>query len=142
MPDLPDMLAPAHYVPVQGLAYSTEQEGTVIVGSRSPLPVSAAPTSRPPAPWLPLTTVQDLTGYASAEIQVSGLSGADTISVLRSLDGVSFVAITSVWDMNGNGPFAGISQDGIYFVPGGGWVKLERSGTQSSPAVTLRAGQR
>ncbi|WP_156840070.1 hypothetical protein [Novosphingobium aquimarinum] len=142
MPDLPQMLAPAHYVTIQGLAFPSDNDETVIVGPGSPLPVRAALADLAPAAWNSLSSVQDLTGFASAEVQVSGLSGGDRLAFLRSLDEESFVPVTSVYDMNGNGPFASVSSDGIYLLPGGGWLKLERSGTASTPSLTVRAGQR
>lgn len=142
MTDLPQMLAPAQYVPIQGLAYPAEGERTVIVGPNSPLPVSAAPTALQPMPWAPLTDVHDLTAYALAEMQVSGLAGGDTLAVTRSLDTANFAAVSAIYDMNGEGPFAQIAEDGIYLVPGGGWLSLEQSGSASSPVITLRAGQR
>jgi len=142
MTDLPQMLAPAQYVPIQGLAYPAEGDKTVIVGPGSPLPVSAAPKALSPIPWAPLSAVHDLTAYASAEVQVSGLSGEDALTVLRSLDNANFVAVSAVYDMNGHGPLASIAEDGIYLLPGGGWLRLDRAGEASSPVVTLRASQR
>lgn len=141
MPDLPQMLAPAPYVTIQGLAFPSENDETVIVGPGSPLPVRAAPAVLAPAAWNPLTDIQDLGAFAMAEVQVSGLAGGDTLAFLRSLDNVAFAPVTAVYDMNGNGPFAAITSDGIYLLPGGGWLKLERSGSASVPSITIRASQ-
>jgi hypothetical protein len=89
------------------------------------------------AGWAAGATAQDLRNYGSAEVQVAGLSGGDTIAFTRSLDGTNYKAVSWIDQSFATG--STVSADGIYSLPGGGYLKWTKTGAASTPTVTVRA---
>lgn len=72
---------------------------------------------------------QDARNYGSVTIQVSGLSGGDSIAVTGSVDGTNYLIQRT------------IITDGIYScLPGGMQYKYAKAGSASTPVVTYSAG--
>ena len=86
-----------------------------------------------PEPWVDTTVALDVRPYADVEVQLVGLATAYTPQ--RSLDGTNFVACNA-YDKDGNA-VSTISADGIYRLPGSGYLKLI---TGTGATVTIRAG--
>lgn len=72
--------------------------------------------------------------YGDVEVQVVGTPSVAYVPQ-RSLDGTNYVACNA-YDKDGT-TVTSISAAGIYFLPGGGWLKLI---TGSGSTLTLRAG--
>jgi hypothetical protein len=94
-----------------------------------------------PTTWAVPATAIDLRAYPSAEVQFAGISGGDSFACSRSLDATNYVALTAIYDVNGVGPVATITADGIYSPRGGGYLKCVKTGSASTVTVTYRGGQ-
>lgn len=90
-----------------------------------------------PKGWSNGAEAFDVRYYSSAELQISGLSGGDTITVSRSLDGTNF--ITQTWIASDFSSGSTISANGLYTFSAGGFLKWSKTGSASTPAVTIRA---
>lgn len=93
------------------------------------------------APAVPATsgTAIDVSSYGSVSLQVHGLSGGDTLAVTKQTDGTNFSPISGISEADYS-VVATISADGIYDYPGGGLIKYTKTGSASTPTVSLRAG--
>jgi hypothetical protein len=90
-----------------------------------------------PAALAAAATPYDARLYGSAEAQVTGLSGGDTIAFTRSLDGTNYATVSWIDQTFATG--STISANGIYSFPGGGYLKWTQTGSASTPTVTVRA---
>lgn len=99
--------------------------------------VAVGPSTRPPAAWANGSTPQDMTNFETVEIQVAGLSGGDSIAITRTLDGSAYVAQTGISTADLS-TVASITADGIYAFTGGGNLKWAKTGSASTPTVTIR----
>lgn len=82
--------------------------------------------------------VVDLRPYDNAKVQVTGLSGSDAITVSLSLDGVNWVPQTLLASDRSLVPQ--ITANGLYDLSAGGYLKWTKTGSASTPIVTIRAG--
>lgn len=80
----------------------------------------------------------DLREEQETEFQVTGLSGGDTITVTRSFDNVAFVPRTMFNDVFGD--FTSITADHIYSIAAAGYLKFTKTGTASTPTISIRRG--
>lgn len=88
--------------------------------------------------WGVGATAQNVTDFPSVQIQVAGLSGGDTIAITRSIDGDNYVAQSLVGsDFT---VVTSISANGIYSAQGGGFIKYAKTGSASTPAVSIVNG--
>lgn len=83
-------------------------------------------------------SASDTSSFSSANLQVQGLSGGDTLTVTRSVDGTNYVTQSGI--AQDYSVVSAISADGIYSYPGSGLIKYAKTGSASTPTVTLRAG--
>jgi hypothetical protein len=83
-------------------------------------------------------SVVDTSSFGSVNLQVQGLSGGDTLTVSRSVDGTNYVTQSGI--AQDYTVVSSIVADGIYSYPGGDSIKYTKTGSASSPTVTLRAG--
>lgn len=91
-----------------------------------------------PAPWVTGSTPQDARSFNAVTIQVEGLSGGDTIAVTGSLSGNGYTALTGIGaDFS---TVTTISADGIYSFDGGQYLKWAKTGSASTPTLTIRTG--
>jgi len=80
----------------------------------------------------------DLREEEETEFQVTGLSGGDTIAVTRSFDKVGFapmMVFNGVFDS-----FTSIAADHIYSCPAAGYLTFTKTGTASTPTISVRRG--
>lgn len=80
----------------------------------------------------------DLREEEDTEFQVSGLSGGDTIAVTRSFDNTAFWPVTMF-----DGVFndvTSIAADNIYSCSGAGYLKFTKTGSASTPTISVRRG--
>jgi hypothetical protein len=127
---------PGSYITQHALAVPDQTGVAAPVSPANPLP-----TDRPrilPIAWANGAVTQDLRSHGEAELQVAGLSGGDTISVARSLDGNNFVSAT--WIDQGFATGMTIAANGTYSFAGGGFLRWSRIGNASAPILTLRGG--
>lgn len=101
-------------------------------------PVTVLSASTTPATWTTGTTAQDARNYASVTLQISGLSGGDSITVTGSLDSANYVTLGWVDQIFNTG--SSITASGIYSFPGGRYLKWIKTGSSSTPTLTIRAG--
>lgn len=112
--------------------------GNTRCGSGDVSPPAMLPAQAAAATWVTGSTAQDARNYGSVTIQVSGLSGGDSIAVTGSLLGSSYAPLTGIGaDFS---TAATITADGIYSFPGGQYLKWAQTGSASTPTVTIRAG--
>lgn len=122
--------------PAGGIApYNAEDptQRAALLSALAPLAVLAA--RLPATAWTSDATAQDMRAYADAEVQISGLTGGDTITFTRSIDGTNYVTTTYFADA-GTGTV--ISANGIYGLAGFGYLKWSKAGTASTPTITIR----
>lgn len=92
--------------------------------------------------WTDGTIAQDVRAFGLAEVQVTGLSGGDTISFTRSLTCTgTYLPLTGYYDQNGGGAYATVAADNIVLLRGGGCLKNTKTGSASTPTITIRAAQ-
>jgi len=108
----------------------------IAVDASNPLPTRAPIQGA--AAWSNGAAAVDLRLLDNAQIQISGLSGGDSITITRSLDGTNYVPQSIVG--NDYSVASNITTNGIYTVPAGGYLKWAKTGTASTPTVTIRAG--
>lgn len=95
-----------------------------------------------PTTWADGSVATDLStnSMSAAEVQVDSISGGDSIAFTRSLTGGTYYAFTAIYDQNGNA-VTSITAPGIYSLRGGGLLKYTKTGSASTPVVTIRAAQ-
>jgi hypothetical protein len=84
-------------------------------------------------------TSRDTTTYGSALVDVNGLSGGDVITVQGTLTGAAplrTLAVRSLADVNG-ALVASITADGLYVAPAAPNLQYAKTGSASTPTVTL-----
>ena len=74
-----------------------------------------------PASWADTTVPQDFRMFSSVRLQVTGISGTWTPTMSLTASGT--YASVSIYDYQGAAA-ASITTNGIYVLPGGGWLKL------------------
>lgn len=82
--------------------------------------------------------VLDLREEEETEFQVSGLSGGDTIAVTRSFDAVNYVPHFLLTNMLDSATTIGA--DNIYQCSAAGYLKFAKTGTASTPTISIRRG--
>lgn len=92
-----------------------------------------------PEEWPDGAEARDLRAYATATLQVTGLSGGDSITISASLDGSAYAPLSGMARADTT-IAARIGSDGVYDFPATGFLKWTKAGAASSPTVTIRAG--
>lgn len=90
-----------------------------------------------PHATLAANTPLDVSNYDTAEFQVQGLAGGDTITISRTIDNTNYVACSVI--SQAFAVLATISVDGLYSLAGRGHVRWTKTGSASTPAVSVEA---
>ncbi|SFR79772.1 hypothetical protein [Sphingomonas jatrophae] len=99
--------------------------------------VETVPACLDPLAWGNGAVPQDMRAYRDVEVQVSGLSGGDSISITRSLvEGGTYVAPKWVSHAFETGDV--ITADGTYGFSGFALLKWAKTGNASNPSVVIR----
>ena len=116
---------------------------SVALASDLVVPISSAVTSFPPL--VPGTT-HDFTRYGVIRIQVTGLSGGDSISFGGAMAQTDTPQPLEVMSVSGSNPgtlSASITANGLYVIFGAGglWITTTQTGTASTPTIIANANQ-
>lgn len=87
-----------------------------------------------PAVGAPATV--DAEESETIDVQVSGLSGGDSLAVSRSINGDTFTT-AELYDMEYT-TVSTITADGFYSAPGYAHLKFTKTGSASTPTVLVR----
>lgn len=101
--------------------------------------VQFIPAHREPEEWPGGGEAMDLRAWATATVQVSGLSGGDSITVSASLDDTAYAPVSGMARADAV-IVAVIEADGVYDFPATGFLKWTQTGGASTPTLILRAG--
>ena len=82
--------------------------------------------------------VVDLREEEETEFQIVGIAGGDSVTVTRSFDGSNFVPHFVLTNMLND--ITSITADNIFLCDAAGYLKFTKTGTGSTPAVTIRRG--
>ena len=82
--------------------------------------------------------VVDLREEEETEFQIVGITGGDTVAITRSFDGANFVPHFVLTNMLND--VTSIAADNIFRCDAAGYLKFTKSGTGSTPTVTIRRG--
>jgi len=121
-------------IPNPGLALSDNSLPVVLASDQGPIQVG---------PYfyvsntLAVNTGYDFRAYSRLTFQITGLSGGDSIQFSRSITANSYID-DSVVSSNGS-YLSTITANGIYMPLGNSYVKWQKTGTSSSPAVVFVA---
>jgi hypothetical protein len=101
--------------------------------------IETQPAWLEPAEWADGAEPMDLRKYGTMRLQVSGLTGGDTITVSLALeeDGAA-VALKGV--SNQLSPVSAIIASGIYTFGAGGFATWAKTGNASNPTIVVGAG--
>jgi len=82
--------------------------------------------------------VVDLREEEETEFQIVGIAGGDSVTVTRSFDGANFVPHFLLTNMLND--VTSIAADNIFRCDAAGYLKFTKTGTGSTPTVTIRRG--
>ncbi|SFR86711.1 hypothetical protein [Sphingomonas jatrophae] len=100
-------------------------------------PLTAAAPMQAATTWSNGAVAQDMRAFATVELEVSGLSGGDTITVFRTLT-AGGTPKAQAWVDGTLQTGTAIGSDGTYSFTGSGFMTWSKTGAASTPAVVIR----